>query len=193
MLEIKAKGKTLQIDTDVFRLACSRTLRRMGQRIKTESSSMIRDRYNINKNKVDPQMTLVPPSVKKLQVMLKVSSTRMFVEDFGPRYPASPRSQRKAPGVSVEIIRGQRKVIRVPVNGRLIGTFRKAIKGAPSVFVRIGVSRQLRAVTTIGVVDMFRSAVVQTELDKFVEETLPVELEHEVDFALSQQSSTANG
>lgn len=193
MLNVTSKGKTFQIDTDVFRLACSRTLKRMGARVKTFSSSAIRERYNINKNKIDPQMAVVPPSVSRLQVSLKVSSTRMRVEDFGPRYPKSARSQRAAQGVSVEIIRGQRKVIRVlPVvgGGNLIGTFRgTVVRGSQSVFARIGRgSRQVREITTIGVVDMFRGSVIQGELDKFVDEVLPGELEHQVDFAIQQQS-----
>lgn len=191
MLSIRSKGKTFQVDSDIFSLACSRTLRRMGSRIKTFSSSAIRDRYNINKNKVDPQMSLVPPSVKRLQVSLKVASTRMRVEDFGARYPTSPRAQRRAAGVSVEIIRGQRKLIKVPLNGRIIGTFRGTVKGAQGVFARYQVGRRVHEVTTIGVVDMFRGSVIQTELDKFVDETLPAELEHQVDFAIEQQSGAA--
>lgn len=191
MLRIQTKHKTIDLDTGIFNLACSRTLRRMGSRIKTFSSSTIRERYNINKNKIDPHMSLVPPSVKRLQVSLKVSSTRLRVEDFGARYPTSPRSQRRAAGVSVEIIRGQRKVIRVRLADRAVGTFRKPIKGPRSVFARTGIGRQVREVTTIGVVDMFRGTVVQTALDDFVNETLPQELEHQVDFAISQQS--ANG
>lgn len=191
MLTIQAKGKSINLDTGVFNLACSRTLKRMGQRIKTFSSSAIRERYKINKNKIDPQMSLIPPSVKKLQTSLKVASTRLRVQDFGARYPTSVRARRRSPGVSVEIIRGQRKIIRVYNAGKTYGTFQTKIKGPEGVFVRIGPgTREVREVTTIGVVDMFRGTVVQSQLDKFVDDNLPGELEHQLDFAIQQQAQS---
>lgn len=192
MLTIQAKGRSINLDTGIFNLACSRTLRRMGQRIKTFSKNAITDRYNIAPGKVAAEMSLIPPSVTRLQTSLKISSKRMAVELFSPEYPRSKKGKREAQGVSVEIIKGERKIIRgLPVEGEgvTIGSFRAVIKAGRGVFVRLGHdTRKVREVTTIGVVDMFRGTVVQSQLDQFVDDTLPGELEHQVEFAITQQS-----
>lgn len=170
---IDANTASLTTLAAAFPKAGASALNKMAQQAKSEASRRIRSRYNIKKGDLDSNFRLRRASVNNLSAIVTASGNPLPLYDFGAR-------QTKA-GVSVMVLKGQRKVVQ-PIDGRraFIATMSS---GHVGVFVRKGKSRlPIQELSSLSIPQMFGTKNVMGALTAFVNERLRPLLVHEIEF-----------
>jgi len=173
-----------------FPKAASSALNRTVKQAKTQASTLVRERYNLKKSDLDRNIKVKNSSASTLQAALKVSGRRQPLIDFGARQTAQ--------GVSVAVVKAERKVIRTSFIPKLPSGHKGVfLRFGPKVRMqkgryagtnvlrqRIGDPRKQKAVelTGPGVPGMFSSTQVYGKLKQFVQETLPKNLASAINF-----------
>ena len=149
-----------------FPKAAAGALNKMAAQSKTESSRLVRERYNVKKSDLDPAFTIRRATSSSLQSVVKAKGRRISLIHFGARGTIPPR--RGTVGVTVEVIRGRRLAVA--------GSFLVAMKSsrARGIFVRKGQPRfPIQKLTGPSIPQMFYATKVYGNLVRFVDTHLP--------------------
>lgn len=163
------------------------SLRKVAEQVRTQAKREITARYKIHSSLIKDNIKInLHPSRLEADIVLK--SRLLEAIEFSPR--ASNRR-----GVSVEIIRGQRRYpkswfIQQMASGH-INIFRRTGKFAiMSKGSYAGKRREvIQIVHTISASQMLAARPVFEKLEKFFREKLPEVLKHELDYYVSQMKA----
>ena len=192
MITIKLEGaKELQkkLDSKFLQKAVIRSLDRAAKSGRQEALNLIRDRYNIKEGDLRKEIKVdIHPS--KLEAVITAKGRPISIFKFSPKvviekihgkskalYSRLGKAKigRRAAGVSVQIVKGQRKLVKG-------GFFVKLKTGHEAIFKREGKARlPIKKLSTIGSPDMFGSSrIINRVIDK-VKEAWQKNMKHEIE------------
>ena len=167
-MTIDLENTSLQNLATAFPRAGASALNKMATQAKTEASRRVRARYNIKKSDLDSNFKMKRANINHLESSVTASGKRLPLIDFGAR-------QRKV-GVSVMVIRGQRKVVA----HAFITTMRSGHEG---VFRRTGKERlPIQELVSLSVPKMFGSRNIMAAMKDFVRLKIRPLLMHEIEY-----------
>lgn len=163
-VEVKNNVRLNEI-ADQFPVAMARALTRTAKSARTMASSLIRERYNIKKQDLDPAIRVIDANRNQLYSAV-IARSRRF-----PLIAFSARQTRK--GVTFSVTKGKRVSMRSAFVQRMKS-------GHEGVFTRVGKVRlPIKERYTISIAEMFNSRNINAEVERFVLENLPTEAEQQ--------------
>lgn len=177
------------LDPKLFKKAIVRSLDRSSKAGRQEALDSIREKYNIKESDLRREIkTDLYPS--KLEAIIKAKGRPISIFKFSPRQVIETvnkktkalyarllkaRAGRKAAGVTVEIVKGKRRLVK--------GAFVQSLKsGHVAIFKREGKERHpIKKLSTIGISEMFGSRNIIASVKKKVIETWEKTIKHEVE------------
>ena len=189
-IQLKGLDNVLKkLDPKNFQKAVIRSLDRTAKAGRQEALNLIRDRYNIKESDLRKEIkTDIHPS--KLEAVITAKGRPISLFKFSPKVViekihgkskalysrlGKAKAGRRAAGVSVQIVRGQRKLVR---GGFLV----KLKTGHEAIFKREGKARlPIKKLSTIGSPSMFGgSRIINKVIDK-VKEAWQKNIKHEIE------------
>jgi len=165
--------------------AAASALTKMANQTKTKASSQIRSRFNLKARDVGQNMSVVNATWTKPESQVRASGKMIPLYEFSP-VPDEPGRPLPTSGVSVMIVKGQRKVLR----GAFIVRYK--ISGHKAVVERLGKTRfpigsllptpSYREMKGMSVQQMFGTKTVLASLKAFVDEKLRDIFLHEIEY-----------
>ena len=162
---------------EAYRRAVRRAINRTADQVKVEASRLIRARYNLKasllREEIKVQRAL--PSGPMVAVVLAEGRRSLPLKEFGAREIMRRGKRGQRAGVSVMVLKGQRKVLKTAF----------AAGGEAQIFERLGRSRlPIKKLSTIGVPSMFAQKEVQRDLRAFADQALEKNIRYEIEYEL---------
>jgi len=169
------EARLVDADLHSFREAEIRTLNRAATRTRTYARNLLAKKYNITVGAIDEKMSIDRARQAKAESAVKARGTKIDLVNFG--------STQGPQGVTVEVIRGSRKLLRNPRNKKLSSFFATPKSGSNAgkrgIYTRQTAKRfPIRRYFGPSIPQLFGSKAIKAALDDFVASILP-EIFHE--------------
>lgn len=163
-----------------FRQPALRALNKTARSTEAFANRSIRQTYNITRAEADKGIHFRPGSISRLTAILTARGPRLplFKFIFGSK---NPRTLRRREGPTVQVVRGQRKLLK----GAFVQTMRS---GHVGIFVRKESARlPIEEKKTLSVAGMLGARKISKSVREFFKATLPGVFKHELNFWYSKQ------
>ncbi len=179
----RALARLNALERQVVPTAAARALNKTASQARTEAARLIKARYHIGTRVISRAITL-ERRANRAQLTAVVAATGR------PLPLLAFRARQTRRGVSVEVTRGVRKLIR----SAFIATLRSGHKGvfarggyAGGRFIPQSARLPITELMTLGIPQGFSNRVVEQALRQKVREKSPAIFDHELAFALGRQ------